>query len=114
MCITATLFCILLTLGIGQKNWLIYPIFIILGSVTNGAGEIYTAMAGELIPKQHAGSAIGLCTAVAALGTLIGPPLFGFIVDRTNSFQLAWLTLATCGLISIILISLVKETKNTE
>jgi MFS transporter, ACS family, hexuronate transporter len=113
MCITATILCILLTFGIGQESWLIYPIFTILGSVTNGAGGIYTAMAGELIPRYQAGSAIGLCTAVAALGTLIGPPLFGLIVDSTSSFQLAWLTLAACGLISVILVSLVKESGDT-
>ena len=111
MCILATLLCLLIALKIGQGGWVIYLLFVLLGAATNGASGVYTALAGELIPREHAGTIVGICTALAAMWSLLGPPLFGRIVDVSHSYQLAWTVMAVCGLLSIILVSFVREKK---
>jgi MFS family permease len=101
--------CLLPALNLGTSSWWIYPVFIVIGATTIGSGGVYTAMAGEMGGDKAAGTSVGVITAVAGSGYLIGPPLFGAAVDLTGSYRMAWLLMTVCGVISVVLISLVRE-----
>jgi len=109
MCTLAMATCLLPALDLGNSSWWIYPVFIVIGATTIGSGGVYTAMAGEMGGDKAAGTSVGVITAVAGSGYLIGPPLFGAIVDLTDSYRMAWLLMTVCGVISVVLISLVRE-----
>jgi len=109
MCIATMLVCIVPALNLKLGTWAIFLIFLVLGAASIGSGGIYTTLAGELSGKELVGTGVGTSTAIAGSGILIGPPLFGLIVDRTGSYQLAWVFLAVCGLMATVLISLIKE-----
>jgi cyanate permease len=43
------------------------------------------------------------------LGSLISPPLFGYLVDRTGLYGYSWLMLAFCAAVILILLSRIQE-----
>ncbi len=49
--------------------------------------------------------------ATLGMGVFTGPLLFGHIVDISGSYQIAWLTMALSGAISVIFIALIREHK---
>jgi ACS family hexuronate transporter-like MFS transporter len=57
------------------------------------------ALIGELAGPAQTGAALGLVITVNSLGTIFGNPLFGYLVDRTGSYSIAWQALA--GLIFV-------------
>jgi len=107
----ASIMCLALGLISQNFGWLLYPILIILGITAIGWGGLYSALAGELAGKEAAGKALGITAAILVLGAMTGPPIFGYIVDITSSYQLAWLAMALCGAISVVLASLIREHK---
>lgn len=108
---TATVICVVLGL-IGQDlQWLIYPVLFIFGAVAIGWGGLYTALAGELAGKEMVGAVAGISAFALVLGAMAGPPFFGYIVDYTGSYQVAWFVMALSGTISVGFMSLVREHK---
>ena len=105
----ASVACAALGVGDDGLGWLLYPLLIILGVVGIGWGGLFATMASELGGKEIAGVAYGVTSAVTILGVIAGPPLFGYIVDKTGSFQISWLALALSGAISMVFASLIRE-----
>ena len=48
------------------------------------------ALIGELAGKARTGVAMGLMITINAGAATLGTPIFGYIVDRTGSYALAW------------------------
>ena len=42
-------------------------------------------------------------------GSMVGPPVFGLIVDTTGSYQMAWLAMALAGVMSVLFIAMIRE-----
>jgi len=108
---TASIMCLVLGSVGHDPRWLLYPILFILGAMAIGWGGLYATLAGELAGKESAGMASGAAGAALVLGVMTGPPLFGYIVDSTGSFQTAWLVMALSGAIAVLFIALIREHK---
>jgi len=108
---TASLICLVLALIGHSLQWLLYPILFIFGVVAIGWGGLYTALAGELAGKEMVGAVAGISAFALVLGAMAGPPFFGYIVDITGSYQIAWFVMALSGTISVGFMSLVREYK---
>lgn len=52
------------------------------------------ALIGELAGKARTGAALGMMITINAACATLGTPLFGYIVDRTGSYVVAWQSLA--------------------
>ncbi len=52
------------------------------------------ALIGELAGRARTGAALGLMITINAAAATLGTPLFGFIVDKSQSYSLAWQILA--------------------
>jgi predicted MFS family arabinose efflux permease len=52
------------------------------------------ALIGELAGRARTGVALGLMITINAAAATLGTPLFGLVVDQTESYPLAWQTLA--------------------
>jgi MFS transporter, ACS family, hexuronate transporter len=52
------------------------------------------ALIGEIAGTSRTGMAMGLMITINAAAATLGTPLFGYIVDRTGSYALAWQCLA--------------------
>jgi MFS family permease len=52
------------------------------------------ALIGELAGRARTGAALGLMITINAGAATLGTPLFGFVVDKSESYGIAWRALA--------------------
>lgn len=95
----------------GTPFWLVSLVVSFLGLTLLGWNGIYLALVSELVGTHVAGLAIGLSNTGAFLGIVVLPPVFGFLVDQSSSYRLAWIALAAMTLVSVSLLPWVKEGK---
>ena len=68
------------------------------------------ALIGELAGRARTGAALGLMITINAGAATLGTPLFGFIVDRSESYAIAWQALAGAVAVGCLgLAALLKE-----
>lgn len=115
--ITLILFLSSLVLGVISFFPAFSPLLIcaILAFGMSGIGwnAIYLTIVGETAGKESAGLAIGIGYGFGFLGGLIAPPLFGFLVDRTDTYGWSWLILALCAGGIMLLLTLYEEKPGT-
>lgn len=63
---------------------------------------IYGTLTIELAGSASAASAVAWVHLLGGVGSLGGPPLFGFLVDYTGSYRIAWLAAAVAVLIGLV------------
>lgn len=90
-------------------HWLIWPVVSLLGLTLLGWNGLYLAFVSELAGSKVAGLAIGLSNTGAFLGIVVLPPLFGFLVDRTGSYRVAWMALDGVILVALSALRWVRE-----
>lgn len=78
----------------GAPSSIALPLACALGLSAFAWTGILGTLVIESIGRHSAATAIALVTALGSPGSLVGPPLFGFIVDQTGSYRLAWLATA--------------------
>ena len=80
-------------LGRGLSPVLLAGMVFVYGGAVLGWPGVYNALVTEIVGRTHAATGVGLCLTLTELGTVVGPPLFGFIVDVADSYQIAWFIL---------------------
>jgi MFS transporter, ACS family, hexuronate transporter len=78
-----------------------------------GWNAIYLTIVGEAVNKESTGLATGICYFFGFLGSLTGPPIFGLLVDQTDAYGCAWLFLALCAGMILVLLKFYREKKMT-
>ncbi len=63
---------------------------------------IYGTLAIELAGRDSAASAVAWVHVLGGVGSLGAAPLFGYIVDRTGSYRVAWLVVAVAVLVGLV------------
>lgn len=92
-----------------SPHLLVYLIAGLAGVCMVGYQGVYYTYVGELVRPELAGVAIGFSLSITAVAVLVGPPLFGWVVDRTGSYPLAWALLAGTLATGVLLLSRVDE-----
>ena len=72
---------------------------VFVGIAAFGWVGLYLALIAEIGGTGAAGLLTGLAVIFSWGGILIGPPLFGLLLDVTDSYRLAWLALAATALV---------------
>ena len=115
--ITAILLLSSLTLGMISFFPVLSPLLVTavfaFGISGLGWNAIYLTIVGEAVNKESTGLATGVCFVFGFLGSLIGPPIFGLLVDQTGAYGCAWLILALCAGMILVLLSLFRKKKAT-
>ena len=78
----------------GAPPALALPLAVLLGLSAFAWTGILGTLVIETVGRQSAATAIALVSAIGSPGSLIGPPLFGLLVDQTGSYRVAWLATA--------------------
>ena len=73
------------------------PLVVVAGVGAFGWVGLYFALVAEIGGARYAGLLTGVAVAFAWSGVLVGPPIFGLVVDRTGSYMWPWLGLAAVG-----------------
>jgi MFS transporter, ACS family, hexuronate transporter len=84
-----------LALGSSLPIWLVYPLAFVAGAGAFGWVGLYFALVAEIGGPRHAGLLTGAATACSWSGTLIGPPIFGLVLEATGGYAVSWLILTT-------------------
>jgi ACS family hexuronate transporter-like MFS transporter len=77
----------------GGAQWLMAPVAFALGSTSTGWNGLYHAVVAETAGRKNAGMAVGFCMTMSEGGTVIGPILFGILLDATGTYDSIWLCL---------------------
>ena len=92
-------------------RWAIYPLLFLLGLAGVGFGGIYFTIISEFGGQYGAGRTAGLANTVSIGGSILGPVTFGYIVDISDSYELAWVSLALMAAVCVFLLLFVREWK---
>jgi len=63
---------------------------------------LYLALAAEVGGPRHAGLLTGVAVSCSWSGVLVGPPVFGLLLEATGSYRWPWLLLTIIGLSSAV------------
>jgi ACS family hexuronate transporter-like MFS transporter len=90
-------------------SWLLYPALLLLGLGSISFGGVWLTLLSEFGGRLGAGKAVGLGGMITIAGGGLGPPFFGYIVDRSGSYTWAWISLACGGAVCLLLLCFVRE-----
>ena len=96
-------------LPVGAPAFLAVPLACLLGLSAFAWTGILGTLVIESIGRHSAATAIALVFAIGSPGALLGPPLFGLIVDQTGSYRLAWLATAIPVAVGLLALRRVAE-----
>jgi ACS family hexuronate transporter-like MFS transporter len=78
---------------------LVYVFTVLFGLVGLGWNAVFLTIAAEFPGDGLAGTATGMVFLISNMGVIIGPPLFGLLIDLSGTYTLSWLFLALCMLL---------------
>ena len=86
----------------GAPLGLAIALAILLGLSAFSWTGMYGTLAIELAGSASAASAVAWVHVLGGVGSLGGAPLFGYLVDHTGSYRVAWLAVALAVLVGLI------------
>jgi len=111
-CITTVMCLVLGIITSGTYAWVVFIVVVVFGFSAMGYNAVMLTFVGESTYRELSGAAVGLLLTMLSIGVVIGPPLFGYTVDLTETYALAWQLLAICTAIAVVALAVfVKETK---
>ena len=93
----------------GMPPWLVAAVVSLLGLGTMSWQGLYLALVSKIVGPGVAGVAIGMTNTVAFAGVVMLPPIFGLIADQTQSYEVAWVTMAIAIALPIPFLLRVRE-----
>jgi len=112
MCLFMALTCLAFAFLVpGTPRWILIALCLVFGVTAIGWGGISLTLVSEFAGKEAVGMVSSMSVAIVMLGNIIGPPLFGYIVDSTGSYRIAWQLLAVMGFIGMCLVFFVRENR---
>jgi len=109
--ITAAMAILVAFLATAIPLWLLYIMVAVFGFAALGWNGIHITFLAELAGQEQAATAVGFGLAFTCLGVLFGAPLFGYIVDVTQSYTLAWVIFGIIAAIGSTLVLRVPESR---
>jgi sugar phosphate permease len=99
------------TATVGRQTSTVVLSLIAVGFGLTGIGwnGLHHTLLAEIAGRDSAGTAVGLCLAVNAVGVIVGPPLFGLLADRLHAYEWGWYSLAAIMVAALALLAGVRE-----
>ncbi len=97
----------------GMPTWLLYFTVAVLGVTGMGWLGVQLTLVSELAGSELAATGCAVSVTISCIGNLIGPPIFGYFVDMTQSYTLSLRLLGFCTIVAALLLFLVRERKET-
>lgn len=101
--ITAIVSVIVARLEPGVPLELLSALLFVYGAVAIGWNGLYHAAMAEAAGRRFSATGTGMGMTLNQFGVIGGPPLFGFVVDISGSYQTAWMMLAVFCIAGVLL-----------
>jgi sugar phosphate permease len=112
LCIISGVICVVWAyLSPSGPLWIIGILCVILGLSGISWAGIHHTLIGEIAGKELAGAVTGASTVFLLIGSIFGPPIFGYIFDLSGSYQMAWQFLAIVAVVAVVFLLFVREEK---
>lgn len=85
------------SLGTLVPSQLAPALAVVAGAGAFGWVGLYLALVAEIAGPRYAGLLTGIAVMFAWSGVLVGPPIFGLLLEATGSYLLPWLLLSACA-----------------
>jgi MFS transporter, ACS family, hexuronate transporter len=108
---TSCVMCFVLGLFGSHLTWELYPVIFLFGIGAIGFGGMQLTLLSELGGRGGAAQAAGFGSTIGVGGSILGPIAFGYVVDVTGSYDIAWLSSGAVAILSVVLLSMVDESK---
>jgi sugar phosphate permease len=92
--------------------WLIVPFIILCGFGYGGPIPLVAAVIREYFGRRRLGTILGFVMGVTMFGSMVGPPLAGWIFDTFDSYRGAWFACAGIAAVSLISIITIPSKSN--
>ncbi|MEX2615839.1 MAG: MFS transporter [Alphaproteobacteria bacterium] len=76
---------------------------VLLGLTIASWASLIQTLAVESVNRADSGSAIGFLSLGTGMGSMVGPPLFGAVIDATASFSQGWLVAALVTGVGVVM-----------
>jgi MFS family permease len=87
--------------------WTLIPFVIIFGVGFGGPVPLALSMLLGYFGRVRPSTVVGLFMGVVVIGSIIGPPLTGWIFDRYDSYQIAWFAFVGVAIAGMIILTLI-------
>ena len=112
--LSVILFTALSVMGRDSSYLVLMAILFLSGVCIVGYQGVSYALIGEIAGKAKTGTGLGMMITINAGAATLGTPIFGYIVDRTGSYPIAWQVLdAGIAIGMLAMATLLKETGRT-
>ena len=95
--------------GPGASAVWVTALVLVFGFVGIGWNGVQHTLMAELAGPKSAGTAVGLGLAVSSAGVSLGPPVFGWCVERAGGYIGPWIGLAVTMIVGVALLAPVRE-----
>ena len=93
----------------GASSVLVVLLAVMLGAAAYAWTGLYGALTVEAVGPRSAATAVAWVHVLGGLGSFGGAPFFGFIVDRTGSYRVAWLVAASIVALGLVAALRIRE-----
>ena len=93
----------------GASLWVLALVFGVFGFAAIGWGGLNLILVSEFSRRESMGLAMGYSLMILMIGNIVGPPIFGYIIDTTGSYSPAWWFLTACAAAALVFMALVRE-----
>ena len=100
--LSVVLFTALSLMGRDSSYFILMAILFLSGVCIVGYQGVSYALIGEIAGKAKTGAGLGMMITINAGAATLGTPLFGYIVDRTGSYPIAWQVLAVAVAVGML------------
>jgi sugar phosphate permease len=89
----------------GTPRWVLFVILAVAGVSAIGWNGINMVFVSEIVGRGASATAAGVNLTASYLGIMVGPPLFGYLVDATGSYTSAFVAGAICSVVALVLLA---------
>jgi MFS family permease len=99
-----------LSLGFASEFWMLFPLSVVIGLLSNIAGPAHQAMIADILPEKQRAEGFGIMRVVANMAWIIGPTIGGFVAER--SFLILFIADAVIScIVAVLFYIFIAETK---
>ncbi|MFC2041334.1 MFS transporter [Chloroflexota bacterium] len=93
--------------------WLLVPFIILFGIGYGGINTLKIALQGEYFGRTSFGTVLGVMVGITMSGSILGPPLAGWVYDNWGSYQGIWFIFAGLAVVALLSILALRPVRTT-
>jgi len=99
-----------LSLGLVDQFWMLYPLAVLTGLLSDVAGPAHQAMIADILPEKQRAEGFGILRVVGNMAWIIGPTVGGLIANRSYLYLFILDAVISC-FVAVLFYNFIPETK---